>query len=426
MKRAIVAAFVCLFLAALVPQTSRAQGESYALDDGYYFAETGHSVQHGFWDYYRTNGRINLLGYPITDEFEENGLAVQYFQRARLEWHTDVPGGGQVLLGLVGSEATADRMAEAPFAPIAPFDSSRERRFFSETGHSLNFGFLQYWLKHDGLERFGLPISEEFAEVSPTDGQTYTVQYLQRARFEYHPELPEGSRVLLALLGQEIANRKGWTSDQFPLAPAAPPAPAGAPRANPWGPEMALTFDDGFPNAQALYEVLATLRTYDVKCTFFVLGSWVEGHPDLANLIVSEGHEIANHTFSHRDESKLSDDEIRSELSRTDWAIISATGVSSKPLFRFPYGSKNQRALDVVASEGYLTVGWNIDPNDWKGISAGEVAARVTSHAFDKGIVVLHPGLGTSHTADALGAIITSLRGRGFALETVSQMWNLP
>ena len=61
-----------------------------------------------------------------------------------------------------------------------------------------------------GLAIYGYPISEEIPELSPTDGQTYTVQYFERNRLEYHPELPEAYRVSLGLLGVQVLQQRGW------------------------------------------------------------------------------------------------------------------------------------------------------------------------------------------------------------------------
>src|SRR5262249_46307806 len=74
-------------------------------------------------------------------------------------------------------------------------------RFFPETGHSVRGRFLDYWNSHGGLAQQGYPISDEIQEVSPTDGNTYTVQYFERAVFEYHPEKQAPYDVLLSLLG---------------------------------------------------------------------------------------------------------------------------------------------------------------------------------------------------------------------------------
>ncbi len=99
-----------------------------------------------------------------------------------------------------------------PASPIQPFESSTDRIFFPQTGHSLAFGFLYYWLNNGGLARFGYPITEEFDEVNPADGRVYTVQYFERARFEYHPEF-KGTpyEVLQGLLGREVTSGRRFT-----------------------------------------------------------------------------------------------------------------------------------------------------------------------------------------------------------------------
>lgn len=88
--------------------------------------------------------------------------------------------------------------------------------YFAETGHTLSNAFLTYWRDNGGLAIFGFPISEEFVEVSPTDGKPYTVQYFERNRFEYHPELKDvGYEVLLGLLGRDTT-----VGRTFPVADA--------------------------------------------------------------------------------------------------------------------------------------------------------------------------------------------------------------
>ena len=82
--------------------------------------------------------------------------------------------------------------------------------YFPLVGHTLAWGFRDYWLKHGGLPQFGYPLTEESREVSPTDGKTYTVEYFERNRFEYHPELPEPYKVSLGLLGVEVLKSRGW------------------------------------------------------------------------------------------------------------------------------------------------------------------------------------------------------------------------
>jgi hypothetical protein len=99
----------------------------------------------------------------------------------------------------------------AAFAPIAPPAAAPDLVFFPPVQHSLRGPFLRYWQAHGGLPVFGYPLDEEFQETSATDGKTYTVQYFQRNRFEYHPEFAgTANEVLLGLLGVDVARAHGW------------------------------------------------------------------------------------------------------------------------------------------------------------------------------------------------------------------------
>jgi spore germination protein YaaH len=109
-----------------------------------------------------------------------------------------------------------------PAARVPPFDSSADRVYFPETGHSLAFGFLEYWNENGGLARFGYPKTEEFTEFDPLVGKSYTVQYFERARFEYHPEFA-GTEfdVLLGHIGRWALNQRSidpWETATEPKA----------------------------------------------------------------------------------------------------------------------------------------------------------------------------------------------------------------
>src|SRR6266540_4253405 len=187
-----------------------------------FFSETNHhlSDRAGFLNYWRENGDVLLFGYPISEEIVENGRVVQYFERARLEYHPENLGkDGQIQLSLLGRELTADRSF-----PDATPDLGTQ--YFPETKHTLSGKFLRFWLKRGGLAVFGFPISEPFDEISPSDGLTRTTQYFERARFEYHPEALGGfyhereqangillaglHEIQLGDLGRQAAQRKGY------------------------------------------------------------------------------------------------------------------------------------------------------------------------------------------------------------------------
>jgi hypothetical protein len=179
-----------------------------------YFSETGHNLSNIFKDYWQRKGGLALYGFPISEEFIENGYTVQYFERARFEHHPENSGlDNQVLLGLLGNTVTAGRQAagEPAFQPVAPFNNLPTEIFFKETGHSLKGGFKAFWEATGGLAQYGYPITEEFQEINPSDGRTYTVQYFERNRFEWHPEFAgTPAEFQLGLLGQQVARSKGW------------------------------------------------------------------------------------------------------------------------------------------------------------------------------------------------------------------------
>lgn len=169
-----------------------------------FFPETGHTLANGFLSYWEQNGGLAIFGYPLTNEIQQHGTTMQYFERARFEWHPGAaPDNYDVLLGLLGDEVTAKRRAagEAPFQPVAANDACT---YFAPTGHNLCNPFSDYWNANGGLAIIGYPISEAFSEGG------FTVQYFERARFEYHPEnAGTPYAVLLGRLGaQELGTER--------------------------------------------------------------------------------------------------------------------------------------------------------------------------------------------------------------------------
>lgn len=164
-----------------------------------YFTQTGHYLADGFLAYWQHFGGLATFGYPISEEFQQNGITVQYFERARFEWHPGSnPARYDVELGLLGDQAAQAQglLTTQPFRPVEAA-SDANCTFDAVTEHRLCFGFRAYWQANGGLAIFGHPISEEFRD--PATG--LTVQYFERAVFEYHPYNPAPYRVLLRRLG---------------------------------------------------------------------------------------------------------------------------------------------------------------------------------------------------------------------------------
>jgi uncharacterized protein len=180
------------------------------------FENTDRCLHGVFLGYWQSKGGVAQFGYPLTDELTEDGRTVQYTERARFELHPEfrhTP--NEVLLSLLGNQLASGRGEQA----FKRTSQASGGTYFSQTGHSLREPFLAYWQQSGGLPVFGYPISEAFEEKSPTDGKTYTVQYFERNRLEYHPEAKgTANEIQLGLLGREFYDRT--------YGKAAPPPPA--------------------------------------------------------------------------------------------------------------------------------------------------------------------------------------------------------
>jgi len=168
-----------------------------------YFSETGHYACDEFLEFFNTRGRLEVFGYPLTEAFDDpaRGLRVQYFQRARMEWHPYNPETYKVQLGLLVDELGYQFPPASP-EQIPPFNNGL-RRHFPETAHVVSHAFLYYFEEHGGVDIFGYPRSEFMYD----DG--YIVQYFQRARMEWHPEDISGPQMRLTNLGEIYVERFG-------------------------------------------------------------------------------------------------------------------------------------------------------------------------------------------------------------------------
>ncbi|MFL5732131.1 MAG: ABC transporter substrate-binding protein, partial [Chloroflexia bacterium] len=230
--------FIILLLAVLLPPPgppALAQGASRTIN--------GHAVGGRFLEVWSSQGteqnNVYVNGLPITDRRAEISLTdgktydTQWFERARYEAHPPNPPPYDVLLGLLGTSLTAGRgaldpathkprnPADAAFVGIdPPKDADNKTKvWFQETRHSVSGKILEYWNRYGGLKQFGFPLSEQFQEISATDGKTYTVQYFERNRFELHPEKAAPYEVELGLLGVQQYLATPIPADRLPIAP---------------------------------------------------------------------------------------------------------------------------------------------------------------------------------------------------------------
>ncbi len=184
---------------------------------------------------------------------------------------------------------------------------------------------------------------------------------------------------------------------------------------------VALTFDDG-PNPARTPALLDALAELGVPATFFCVGGDVDAHPELARRIARDGHELGNHTYTHRYLPLARARSVARELAATDAAIARATGVVPT-LARPPYGGRSPWTVRAFARLAKRVVLWDVNSYDWKGKPAAEVAQRVIDRARPGSIILMHDGgrEGTE-TIEAVRLIVPALRAQGYALTTVSTM----
>jgi peptidoglycan/xylan/chitin deacetylase (PgdA/CDA1 family) len=180
-----------------------------------------------------------------------------------------------------------------------------------------------------------------------------------------------------------------------------------------------MTFDDG-PSATLTPKLLDLLAAHHIKATFFVIGENVAEHPEIVARAAREGHEIANHSWSHPNFGKMSDESVRRQLQQTDDAIKNSTG-KRPTLLRPPYGSITARQKRWIHDEfGYDIILWDVDPYDWKRPGPAVVRARILKETQPGSIVLshdIHPG-----TIEAMPSTFDELEAKGFKFVTVSEL----
>jgi len=140
--------------------------------------------------------------------------------------------------------------------------------------------------------------------------------------------------------------------------------------------DMALTIDDG-PDPTWTPKVLALLASLEIRATFCVVGSQAKVHPGLVADVVSAGHAVANHTYTHRFLGNASPALIQREMSRATDAVVAAAGVRPTH-FRAPGGEWSHAVLAECAAQGLRPLGWSVDPRDWSRPGTASIIKTIT------------------------------------------------
>ncbi len=152
---------------------------------------------------------------------------------------------------------------------------------------------------------------------------------------------------------------------------------------------VSITFDDG-PNTEITPKVLQLLKHYNAKATFFCIGKQVEKHPTILKDIVSEGHGIGNHTYTHsRFFGFMGFDGVMAELKKTNALVQKVTGLEMK-LYRPCFAVTNPQIEKAVNSLKLSSIGWNVRSLDTTPRPASMILKRVTSRVSKGDIILLH------------------------------------
>ena len=190
-------------------------------------------------------------------------------------------------------------------------------------------------------------------------------------------------------------------------------------------PYLCLTFDDGPRKAQTL-KTLSILKKYNIKATFFVVGENIEYQKDVLKEVFSQGHEIGNHMYAHENINKISKNEIKESIVKTNNLIKEVTGKDSK-IIRPPYGIVNDTLKEICDELDMDIILWTDDKDskDWELIPESEIINNVTKKVSNGDIFLFHDGNEKyKNTLSAIDVIIPQLQKKGYKWVTVSTLIN--
>ncbi len=208
-----------------------------------------------------------------------------------------------------------------------------------------------------------------------------------------------------------------------PAAPTSVPGPAPTRMSyndcNVAGPYIAITFDDG-PHPELTPKLLDILKARGIKATFFMVGQMVVQHPEIVKRMAEEGHEVANHSWSHPALTKLGADGVRKQLVNTSDAIEKACGIRPT-VMRPPYGATNAALNRKINNDyGMKVILWSVDPLDWKYRNSDHVESEILKGTTPGGIILSHDIHAT--TVAAMPATLDALLAKGYKFVTVSEL----
>ncbi len=185
--------------------------------------------------------------------------------------------------------------------------------------------------------------------------------------------------------------------------------------------KIALTFDDG-PHSEYTEEILDILDEFGIKATFFVIGRNCDDSPKVIERVISCGHEVGNHTYSHPSLKKITGEELKNEIIKTEELLYERCSYRPK-LFRPPEGVYTKAVEEAISGLDYLPILWTVDTEDWLHPSSEKIAETVMKNVSAGKIILCHDYIsGKSSTPKALRIFIPKLLNQGYNFVTVSEL----
>ncbi len=187
---------------------------------------------------------------------------------------------------------------------------------------------------------------------------------------------------------------------------------------------VALTYDDG-PNPPYTDRLLDVLAKHNVKATFFLIGNRIERHPETANRVIAEGHQIGNHSYSHPLLGFLPPRYVQRQIERTD-ALLRQHGITEETVFRAPLLTRFLPVAYVLAKQDRIHISCNVWGWDWVTQNPDKITESVLKKTKSGSIIVLHDGkaenkdANRSGTIEATDRIIAALKRDGYQFVRLS------
>ena len=181
---------------------------------------------------------------------------------------------------------------------------------------------------------------------------------------------------------------------------------------------IALTFDDG-PNPIYTRQILAILKKYNIKATFFMVGTNAKKYPDVVKEVHEQGHIIASHSMTHPMLTKISEAELQIEVSEPSKIINGIIGQQPKCL-RYPFGASNQHVRDVIREHDMTPVPMGFNSFDYERPGVNKIVNQVLNNSYSKQVILMHDGYDKrEQTVAALPMIIEGIKKKGLGFSTI-------